>query len=775
METFYCREDFEAVIKRYKKAPADEIEFVKTELAGMCTIRGLDFEATVQDPKALDAIPTRSALLEQLQEQFIETFYHLHKNIPSAHDYMKRIVHRLAPEYEKDPVRVAILKKFVLGAGTDCEVYNISSVIGWAVARMDKDEQTLYNAADEQTKLKMAAEKLDDSIFDTEHRSSELSWKEILLLIKKRDELLRKTDKQKNKKKVINAAGEEIEYPQYAFDCGAIAKSLRTFLGLAENTICSAVDIIDALFEEINRSAKELHPAQSDLAEFAKSLESGFKKHLNQFSSRTKTGSLIKLAENYEDDRRYAKKQKQTGDWKLLTLCEDLAKGAFKTNNRQTRVNLYRFAMMFDMTFSISPDKRDPERDICKNLFEDYYCDNLVRYLGQSPLNLKESSGWENEPSGEGINLKNYAEAIYIYYLYHKDPALTPGQRIMRAEKAIQSCRAAKNDHKAQTGSGIYTEYYTEIFADIILPAKEDQLPKLICDHYPIDDTVAMPIQNASGQITASEFFNESLEALDDGTEADYHYDAIPKDRKDQLEEIASTVSISFDWRIAPLLKKRYCEDPNFIRVVEQLDSRLTEEFDWISGRKKGMLALTLQALYHNSSPENPIKMEALKKLIQKKEPAMTGNLITEAEKTLHNLGFDTHRLSGTGESLFFLGQRTYADDTMNRIIKKVETRYTPDMTGLRKLFTHMLDRRVPVKKSVTRTTVLCLCLFRYLAEELGEINGILSFPNLYNDFASYVNPTLEDCRFQLLHEKNILDMYIILSLFFYVTENGIK
>ena len=760
VKTFYCREDFSDTLKRYRKAPKDATAFIRKELDAMCRARGLETESLLRDPQILDTIPCKGEILDHL----VEIFYDLRNAVPSAHDYMKRIVHRLAPEYKNDSVRVAILKKFVLGAGADCSVYNTASIVGWAVDRMDAGEKALYKTAGKNAQLEMAVQKLDDSIFYNGSRSAELTWKDTLLLIKKRDG-------QQSMAKVINAAGEEIDYPRYEVDCQTLNKKLCLFLGLAEDSRCPAAELIDILL-----CAEEAQcPPKIDLAGLADSLEKGFKAHLKQFTYRTKKGSIVKLAEKYKDDRKYAKEQQQTGDWKLLTLCEDLAQGAFKTNNRQTRINLYRFAMMFHMTIALqATDITDPERDIRKNLFEDYYCDNLVRYLGQSPLDLSEASGWEKEPSGEGINLKNYAEAIYIYYLYRQDLALTPGQRITHAENAIEVCKNAPTQIREQLPSDAYTQYYAEIFTDHILNADEKDLTKLILGNYLIHGAGATPIQKASQQITASEFFHESLAFLEDGRETDYALGGIAQYRKDQIEEIANATTVSFDWRIASLLKERYSQDTDFVRLLDKLESRLIEEFDWISGRKKEILALTLQALYHHSSSRDPIGMEKLKKCIQKNEPAINGALILEAAERLRGLGFDVQRLSGNSESLFFLGARDYDDDTMNRILKKVETRYAPDIAGLRKLFTHMLAGQEAAERTVTRTTVLSICLIHYV-ELFYETEGILSFPDLYGDFAAYVNPILTDCRFQPLHEKNILDMYIILSLFFYITENGSK
>jgi hypothetical protein len=239
----------------------------------MCKAKGIEREAILTNPDTLASIPVRKELLEQIQQHFVETFYNLHNNIPSAHDYMKRIVYRLAPEYQNDPVRVAILKKFVLGAGADCKAYDISSIVEWAIGRMEESEKKQYEAGDHQTKLKMVVQRLDDSIFDKDLRSTELIWSEILVLIKKRDERMVSSE-------VITADDEEIEYPQYEIACCAIAPKIHTFLGLEGKASCPAVEIIDALinkmasFAEMDATEEEEEtialPTECDLKEFAR-------------------------------------------------------------------------------------------------------------------------------------------------------------------------------------------------------------------------------------------------------------------------------------------------------------------------------------------------------------------------------------------------------------------------------------------------------------------------------------------------------------------------
>lgn len=86
----------------------------------------------------------------------------------------------------------------------------------------------------------------------------------------------------------------------------------------------------------------------------------------------------------------------------FLKLEDDLQSGNFRTNGR-TRKDLYMFAFVFGMTSSFEKDdlEYDERTDIEKNLFQDYYTDNLLRHI--SDKYKKDSRRFDAEPSGAGI------------------------------------------------------------------------------------------------------------------------------------------------------------------------------------------------------------------------------------------------------------------------------------------------------------------------------------------------------------------------------------
>lgn len=154
-------------------------------------------------------------------------------------------------------------------------------------------------------------------------------------------------------------------------------------------------------------------------------------------------------------------KVKENNNFRMLRVADSLAAASFGKKDA-TREDLYVFAIAFEMTFSPTvPDKESNqyETDIRKNLFFDYYSDNLVNGLGDSLQ--------EKLVSGYGINYKNYVEIIYLYFLTRINPNLSALDRLVGARKMIDECRSSENalseiDVKS---SGVGTEQYKSFFA----------------------------------------------------------------------------------------------------------------------------------------------------------------------------------------------------------------------------------------------------------------------------------------------------------------------
>ena len=108
--------------------------------------------------------------------------------------------------------------------------------------------------------------------------------------------------------------------------------------------------------------------------------------------------------------------KKPDGKYGLIKTADDLASGKFRMGGA-TKKSLYLFAMVFDMTYYTGSDveRFDPSTDVEYNLFKKYYTNNLMRFITEAYQ--KNLSEYEIDPSGQGINYKNFAEMVYLYYI----------------------------------------------------------------------------------------------------------------------------------------------------------------------------------------------------------------------------------------------------------------------------------------------------------------------------------------------------------------------
>lgn len=148
-----------------------------------------------------------------------------------------------------------------------------------------------------------------------------------------------------------------------------------------------------------------------------------------------------------------SKEQKKLdGTYGLLKTVDDLATGKFRAEGA-TKKSLYYFAMVYGMTYYYGGDGQiyDEKTDINTKLFRDYYSNNLMRYITDVYKgNLNE---YERDPSGQGINYKNFAEVIYIYYISNNYTAI---------EKLRYSSEMIDEIERAKYGRGKPSQYTSE-------------------------------------------------------------------------------------------------------------------------------------------------------------------------------------------------------------------------------------------------------------------------------------------------------------------------
>lgn len=543
--------------------------------------------------------------------------------------------------------------------------------------------------------------------------------------------------------------------------------------------------------------------------------------------NRQNSEDKAKMIAGYLDDSVFSEealRAPSSGKWKLVQICNNLAAGKFITNGGKTRVYLYYFAFMFDMTVRIrDTDIFDEQKDLEKNLFQDYYNDNLMRYFTEE-YQQGEASGFEPEPTGEGINYKNFAEVIYLYYLYRKDlrredaeggGALRPWERINRSEDMIRECA----EKSAQPGFAEYaaryrippeekfTEIYRERFREQLLDLPEKDLPEMILRYYDMPDPGTaknkQKILVANESATAYDMVGEIMEEMEE-EQSDAFWRGqrllgeisrirrlekkgreLSPDDEDNLslfeEETAYLESAGFEGRLLALLQKKYAGDKDFMQLAEQLDARITAEIEWSGENENRLLIYLLTVLQAETAGGSPMRLQMIRERIGKVYPSANGLMINKAAETLAAVGFDVKRTADpvNHHSFYELGTRRYEDEDLNSLLQQTRFVLRPDrMASLEKenaimqLMDRVVKEKIPVNKRISRSRLIILTAQYYVNVLLRDTPDLYSFPDIREDLSDIMDQYLENARYQKFSEKNILDMYVLLSVYLYVIEH---
>ena len=179
------------------------------------------------------------------------------------------------------------------------------------------------------------------------------------------------------------------------------------------------------------------------------------------------------LNDNIFDVLKDSKKEDRQPDGKfgLLKIADDLASGKFRTEGASKKA-LYLFAMVFGMTYG-----KNDDTDIEKNLFQDYYTNNLMRYI--SECYIHNPFEFEADPSGQGINYKNFAEMVYLYFIAQNN--YDAKTKIKLSSEMINRLRNSKPSH--ETSLSKFTGFYKSRINEA-LNKNPDEFENFIRDNY---------------------------------------------------------------------------------------------------------------------------------------------------------------------------------------------------------------------------------------------------------------------------------------------------
>lgn len=462
-KALFFKADFEVALESLKQADSSEFLMACTSLCEMFDAVGIEYDkskiVSLRD-LSLDEMLSK---YEKTKKEYIAYFEKIVENVdspksialdvkmlnilfekfsdyPEPSEYMKRIVDRCSnPDdgWEKDSLRLRILKQFIkygncLVYQTECDGKSKkTSVYGWEKIILAYAKK---KGAKKLSALSEAIPFVDEEIFETYDKTIKELQKTLC----------------------------EVRYSERLNICQQMAKELKQQISELKKMKKSIKEN-----DELLNVEEQLKKAQLQLNEVQVQLE-----EVKQLRKKKQ-----KLINNTKQKLKDEKKK-----FGLIRLADDLASGKF-TAAGVTKRDLYLFAVVFDMTYYCPNETGNSETlerydtDIEKNLFTDYYTNNLMRFLTKAYQGRL--SGVEVDPSGQGINYKNFAEMVFIYYIA-KD--IAPIDKITGIYDMLARLENSSQNHMKAKSFG--TAFYRSIFTEDILKLSETDFEDFIKSNY---------------------------------------------------------------------------------------------------------------------------------------------------------------------------------------------------------------------------------------------------------------------------------------------------
>lgn len=421
--------------------------------------------------------------------------------------------------------------------------------------------------------------------------------------------------------------------------------------------------------------------------------------------------------------------KKFDGTYGILKLSDDLANGIFKAGGA-TKRDLYMFAIAFDMTYSIAdcdqptPFMFDYNSDIEKNLFEDYYTSNLMRFITEAYKG--DLSAFELDPSGRGINYKNFAEMVYIYFI-SKD--LDPIEKLRRATEMIARLEQAEHDENSDNGNSS-TQYYSDLFTEKILKMDESEFESFILENYDCD------VHDARLDYTDKK--------------------GVKHEGKKAVLQIQASQQTAFNLYLK-LIEKMESEEPVLLRENCNYGLWFTD----VSAFGKYKKNESILSSENDNSVEGILKQEGV---------TLDLSTIERFKELL--LGINMFLGHSFVESEIEVPEEENATDDIEQILAKDKNR---DMLLKKehKAVSNRLIKKMSIDdaEDMTRTALIVAYYYRY--NQLNERRGIeKSFVDVMDDYMDPViglNSMLEASGYQPINDRNIFDLAVIFSSYAYL------
>jgi hypothetical protein len=392
--------------------------------------------------------------------------------------------------------------------------------------------------------------------------------------------------------------------------------------------------------------------------------------------------------------------------FQLVQACYNLAHGIFISRS-STKELLFLFAFAYDMRYYTSREQSDYNelRDVEKNLFIDYYCDNLTRFL------VSNTGASDMEPTGIVINPKNFVDIVFIYFLNQDN--LSAGEKAIGFYATIANLKETWNVRKGfhperkSNYENIATKNYKNRLNENFFAQPVDEMKDFLLDNYYCDTQYVY----GNNRIGTQGFF-----------ELPFTTNSAYKQYQDILSLLKSNLSLS--------------EDADFSEIYDRIDYRSSFLKDNTNQTEK----------HADFATNSDIKYQIELKQWYKKETIEVMRAI-ELKENIATIG---------EESFFNSVDPQYEDQKGDfiRIMKNVAKKLEPEPALC-----------VKDASSITRTKIIA-AYYHYFCLEIGydaaQTGMWKSFKDVYDDMRDGISEYLDNAGYQKISSKNLFDVFVI-------------
>lgn len=576
----------------------------------------------------------------------------------------------------------------------------------------------------------------------------------------------------------------------------ALLDTLRKELDEANKKYKNEKAVYDAAKKEFNKAKAELKDkCGSDIDEYIKAEESSdliykyIKAEEKLNKAKQDCAGLFKAENRLRDAR---KSDNET--WKPLMWADELSKSSF-SDQRTTRTKLYWFAIIFEMTYSGSfLDKENEKTDIQNKLFYEFYSDNLLNNLLESDASL------EKEPTGHGINFKNFAEVVYLYYIHRND--LTPAQKLSRAKRMINKCKESNETviNRQVLNHGNKNTTFYEPLTKSLMDLPEDKVPEFISQNYICGKKGVNIIRVASENINAADIYKRMVDKLVKRAEMTVDHESVSYERIYSIMEAEYYMKNRCS-KCGHAAKRKLYEKCAFYntKCIDAYDEYLENFYKEHSGepqepKKRERFYLdkcaNCQTAYNErffeqcplfeSNCEDKYRNYREEKLDLLKERKKRTKIVNDIikDQVMANIQ--------AASALFDQVSEKFEDDSIKLLLNKISKKFR--VSGSPKTVERCIKASFlpagDVSAYVTRTKMVVLYYYIFMMRNINEYYEYNSFADFYNEFCAnfelklkvnyksgeQVYHGLNDCLmssgYQEINTKNIFDMFVLFFAF---------